>query len=195
MTSNEINLKRNKHLLNPSLYRNVFSPEECLKIINCPDASEKQSIYTELGKYDPSVKDIRARYLRKTPDTLWVWDRVFNYVWKINQDYYNFNISFLTDMHILQYSESSWFDWHIDITQNEAFSTRKISVVVFLSDRTDYVGGQLLLSLNDNPISPMADMEQGSLVAFPSYQIHKVEPVTSGERYTLVAWAHGDSFR
>jgi PKHD-type hydroxylase len=195
MSSNEINLKRNKFLLNPSLYPNVFSPEECLKIINCPDASEKQSIYTELGKHDPTVKDIKARYLRRTPDTIWIWDRVFKHIWQINQEYYNFNISFLTDMHILQYQETSAFDWHIDITQNEAFSTRKISVVIFLSDRKDYEGGQLLLSLSDDPNAPMAVMNQGTLIAFPSYQIHKVEPVTRGTRYTLVAWAHGDSFR
>ena len=32
----------------------------------------------------------------------------------------------------------------------------------------------------------------GKAVIFPSTWIHKVEPVTNGERYVLTAWAYGD---
>ena len=33
---------------------------------------------------------------------------------------------------------------------------------------------------------------QGAVVVFPSYQLHRVYPVLSGERYSLVVWMHGD---
>jgi PKHD-type hydroxylase len=41
-----------------------------------------------------------------------------------------------------------------------------------------------------------AIMERGSISTFPSFCLHKVEPVTSGERWSLVIWIHGpDRFR
>ena len=35
----------------------------------------------------------------------------------------------------------------------------------------------------------------GRMVIFPSYLLHKVNPVTSGTRWAMVGWAHGASFR
>jgi predicted 2-oxoglutarate/Fe(II)-dependent dioxygenase YbiX len=32
------------------------------------------------------------------------------------------------------------------------------------------------------------------MVIFPSFHQHKVESVTDGVRYSLVAWAYGDPF-
>jgi predicted 2-oxoglutarate/Fe(II)-dependent dioxygenase YbiX len=32
------------------------------------------------------------------------------------------------------------------------------------------------------------------MIIFPSYLVHKVMPVTSGTRYALVGWAHGNTF-
>jgi PKHD-type hydroxylase len=37
--------------------------------------------------------------------------------------------------------------------------------------------------------------EQGKLIAFPSYTLHEVKPVTKGERYSLVAWITGPQFK
>ena len=36
---------------------------------------------------------------------------------------------------------------------------------------------------------------RGNLVAFPSYVLHQVTPVTSGIRKSLVAWGAGPKFR
>ena len=32
----------------------------------------------------------------------------------------------------------------------------------------------------------------GAVVVFPSFQLHRVFPVLSGERYSLVVWLHGE---
>ena len=37
--------------------------------------------------------------------------------------------------------------------------------------------------------------EQGTLVAFPSFVLHEITPVTKGERYSLVNWIAGPNFR
>ena len=39
------------------------------------------------------------------------------------------------------------------------------------------------------------EMNKGDIVVFPSYLMHRVTPVTRGERYSLVAWACGEQFK
>jgi PKHD-type hydroxylase len=189
------NLKKNKYLLNPTCYQGAFTPEECRKIINIKDTSDVKPIYSGHSEEEPSMRDVLARYIIRTDETLWLWERIFQYVWQANQEYYNFDISFITDLHLMEYEEDSFFQWHIDLGDSEHFSTRKISIIVFLSERTDYEGGQLLLSWFEDEKSPLVEMKQGSIVMFPSFQLHRVKKITGGKRYTLVAWAHGDSFR
>ena len=40
-----------------------------------------------------------------------------------------------------------------------------------------------------------APKERGTVIAFPSYQLHRVTPVTAGIRKSLVAWVLGPDFR
>jgi PKHD-type hydroxylase len=40
-----------------------------------------------------------------------------------------------------------------------------------------------------------AHRARGTLVAFPSYLLHRVTPITSGTRKSLVAWVSGPVFR
>ena len=35
--------------------------------------------------------------------------------------------------------------------------------------------------------------EQGSITFFPSYLLHRVSPVTKGERWVIVVWVHGSN--
>ena len=37
--------------------------------------------------------------------------------------------------------------------------------------------------------------DQGALIAFPSYTLHEVMPVTKGERNSLVTWVTGKPFK
>jgi predicted 2-oxoglutarate/Fe(II)-dependent dioxygenase YbiX len=61
---------------------------------------------------------------------------------------------------------------------------RDLSVVYFLND--DFEGGELVFPGLDLVIEP----EAGTLVCFPSDHnfIHGVNPVTAGDRYTVVTW-------
>ena len=38
-------------------------------------------------------------------------------------------------------------------------------------------------------------LPKGSIVVFPSHVWHRVKPVTSGTRYSLVVWSIGDPFK
>jgi len=80
-------------------------------------------------------------------------------------------------------------------------SVRKLSVTISLTDSNTYEGGNLKFDLGEN-----ADVEnrfiecteirpQGSIIVFPSYNLHQVTPVTKGTRYSLVIWYYGRPFR
>lgn len=89
----------------------------------------------------------------------------------------------------MQYNEGGQYNWHTDVGPGPA-SIRKLSLVVFLSKEQDYEGGRLRLK-NEQQFSQV----QGTVIVFPSYLMHAVEPVTRGVRYTLVSWACGPLFK
>jgi PKHD-type hydroxylase len=71
---------------------------------------------------------------------------------------------------------------------------RKLSCSVQLSDENDYEGGDLLFQPgSDKEI--IVPKKQGSIIVFSSMLRHKVAPVTSGTRYSAVAWMRGPAFK
>jgi PKHD-type hydroxylase len=70
---------------------------------------------------------------------------------------------------------------------------RKISLVVQMSDPEDYEGGSLELNTGGPIVEPTKT--KGSVIIFPSYLLHRVTPVTSGLRKSLVLWAGGSSLK
>lgn len=63
-------------------------------------------------------------------------------------------------------------------------ANRDISILFYLND--NYTGGELEFTSLGLKIKP----KTGMMIAFPSYKefAHKVHPVTSGFRYSLVTW-------
>jgi PKHD-type hydroxylase len=82
-----------------------------------------------------------------------------------------------------QYEMGDYFNWHTD-SNSTIFKDRIYTIVVQLND--SYKGGEFQLLIDNNEI----DMEfgTGNLFIFPSNIIHRVKPITSGIRYSLVSW-------
>lgn len=67
---------------------------------------------------------------------------------------------------------------------------RKLSITIQLSDSADYEGCEV--NLYDGPESPWpCHKGQGVATVFPSWTLHEVTPLISGERYAVVAWVLG----
>ena len=61
-----------------------------------------------------------------------------------------------------------------------------VSFTLFLSDPASYDGGELVI---DTPSGEEAfKLEPGSLVAYPATALHRVAPVTRGERLAAAGW-------
>ena len=68
-----------------------------------------------------------------------------------------------------------------------------MSMVIQLSGKDEYTGGELKLS--HDPIPAGTFENQGDAILFPSFNRHMVTPVKLGKRYSLVTWFVGPKFR
>ena len=96
----------------------------------------------------------------------------------------------LPSVEVVRYVPGDFYKPHTD--WGPTYNTRKISASVQLSKSGDYEGGQVLL--HDGPEPWPITAEQGYVTVWPSWTLHEVAEVTSGERWALVAWCLGPSF-
>lgn len=61
-----------------------------------------------------------------------------------------------------------------------------IAVTVFLTPPEDYVGGELTIGVDAEPES--VKLRAGSAVIYDATSLHRVEPVTHGQRLAAVTW-------
>lgn len=84
-----------------------------------------------------------------------------------------------------RYGEGSAYGLHVDEAILDG-SRSDLSFTLFLSDPASYEGGELIL---DTPSGEDAYKgATGSLVLYPTTQLHRVAPVTRGTRYVAVGW-------
>jgi PKHD-type hydroxylase len=170
---------------------NVFSKKECELIIN----SEGEFIESKIDKkyqfneIDKSRRSSKEKYLPPNEKNLWIYERLEKHIIDTNKKIFNFDITLIKELQVLEYCENDFFNLHHDIGSQQA-STRKLSIIVFLSHPSEYEGGELKFIPSIN-----ISNKQGSMIIFPSYLMHEVTKVTWGKRYTLVAWVHGPRFR
>ncbi len=187
----------NEFLTAVGQFPNVLTPAECQWLIDLPldfaeaavefraDSPTSQSE----SRVDYGVRRTRIKSIPPTPDTLWIFQRLTGLVQKVNQATFHFQLDGQLSVDVLGYDPDGYFDWHVDIGPG-IFATRKLSMVTFLTPPEAYEGGNLCFMDKGEPLRPPL----GTTAIFPSYMLHKVEPVTRGTRYTLVSWAHGPSF-
>ncbi len=141
----------------------------------------------------------------------WIYDQIIPYIHQANQSAgWNFEISYFETCQFTKYKRNQFYDWHCDpfptpydnpADPNFHGKQRKISAIVQLSNPKDYKGGEL-------EIQPRTETDpkivlntkrhfgaRGSIIVFPSHLWHRVKPVTTGKRYSLVLWALGYPFK
>lgn len=61
-----------------------------------------------------------------------------------------------------------------------------LSFTLFLNDPADYDGGELVIE--DGCGGRAIKLPAGDLILYPSYSVHRIEPVTRGERLACFSW-------
>lgn len=175
-------------------WHDAFSVEELERIENYCDSLELKEAAIS-GPRDSEIRVSQTGWICNNAETEWFYDRMAFVARKLNAEFYNFNLSgFVEDMQytVFQGNEAGHYTWHIDASSTSP-SPRKLSLVLQLTDPAEYEGGELQ-TMNSRKESPIA-RQQGLIAAFPSWALHRVTPVTSGIRKSIVVWIAGPEFR
>jgi PKHD-type hydroxylase len=134
-------------------------------------------------------------WIQSNEHTGWIYERLSDLVIQNNEKFFNFDLTMIENLQFTYYNseEQGCYKAHVDPNCWTLPHNRKLSLVMQLSDPSEYEGGDLKLHNSHEPT--IIRKEKGMVVCFPSYTLHEVTPVTKGERYSLVAWVHGPAFR
>ena len=158
---------------------------------------------------DTSVRSCKTGFLPPR-------DEIVQLFGKLIQDYnnnhsgWNYDLEFIEAVQLGHYYKGDFYDWHIDSFKDPRIRTkqevnpdkpynRKVSVTVWLNDPEEYEGGEFDLEIRgpncEGERYETMKYDKGTIVVFPSHMWHRVRPVTSGVRKSLVLWIQGPPFK
>jgi PKHD-type hydroxylase len=182
-------------------YKNVFNDEMI--------ATLEKMVYThytfskgrtgvpQLGNdtdsYETNNRDIA--YIKPEAHSQWLYELLFPLALEANEKLFHFDIDVVTDpIHYVIYPEDGGhLDWHMD-TGAYGVNKRKLAMTVQLSDPSEYDGGDFEIWFGGKE-SIIVPREKGDVIVFPAFCMHRVKPITRGERRCLVFWTGGRPFR
>jgi PKHD-type hydroxylase len=177
---------------------------------------DKMALTGESG--DPETLD-QIKDLKKKRDSnvvwlneAWIYREIQPYIHRANKNAgWNFQWDCSEQCQFTKYNKGQYYNWHRDgwgesyhdpKNPNQYKKIRKLSVTLSLSDEKDYEGGELEFDFEDidskekqTPRKCNEIQSKGSLVVFPSFLRHRVCPVKTGTRYSLVIWSLGWPFK
>lgn len=201
----------NDLLSNVLIQPKVLKPEAIEFLINHAKNSQQEQMgvfdadrANQTGEDHPGKIDLKSRNVKAAdidkiiPEIKELYDNIVHHV--INP-FYGFKIRDSEMPQLLVYEPGGHYQAHYDAVAKwkcpdgniiwKKSIDRDLSTVLFLND--EFEGGDFVFPDLRVRIRP----EPGLLVAFPSSQFfaHKVEPVISGTRYTMVNWMTVQGFK
>ena len=173
-------------------FKNGFNDEDIKKVKDYIQKLEFEESTTFSGN-DKSVRDSQIKWIDCNPETEWLYEKIYDYAKEANDAIFNFKLYYSKDsIQYSKYGKDGKYDWHIDIGENEN-NSRKLSCSILLNDPEEFEGGDFEYWIKKNP--EKAPLEKGSVFFFPSFFLHRVTEVLSGERESLVLWIGGDAYQ
>lgn len=143
--------------------------------------------------------DTKFHYINDESD--WIFD-VLEYVGNtVNNRYYQFDLIGFDRFQYTVYNQpGAHYTYHSDmafgpVTVDELKTPRKLSFSLILSDNDEYQGGDFEIVTNDVKTPITVPQQKGRVIAFPSYVTHRVTPLISGDRKSIVVWLLGPRFK
>lgn len=175
-------------------YENWFKPEECKEIIayalSLP--CSKGSVMSGASSIHHKMRECEIRWLNRSDYKLASLCSRIDHLYtdaQINEfgmrDMFGYN-----EMQFTTYcgSDKSHYDFHVDNGTPKKGGDRRLSMVILLSDPSEFEGGQFEMKPRANPSFLT---KQGDVLFFKSDIEHRVLPVTEGTRHSIVVWFYG----
>lgn len=145
------------------------------------------------GIMDSSIRRSSVGWLEMSNEHKWIFDKLAYVVSSINSSIYRYDLTgFGEALQLTNYNQNDMgmYSWHQDFGGTVS---RKLSLVLQLSDPVDYEGGVLEIMTTKQPMQ--ISKRRGLITLFPSFTLHQVTPVTMGSRQSLVCWITGPQFK
>lgn len=184
----------------------AFTAKQCDRIIalgqslSLVDAALEGDDGAEIA--DDDIRRSRTAWIGPDDESWWIYEKLAKVADRANRRYGFDLTSFNEDLQFTAYDEpGDFYSWHQDGLDG-GVAHRKLSIVVQLSEPEDYEGGELQFfeTLEDYDDEQLVEYrhavaQRGTAIVFPSFEYHRVLPMRSGQRYSLVAWVSGPAFR
>lgn len=195
------------YLLPPSLTDTIESPfvvwenlfdEEEYKLIDkiTKDLPTQEATITNKLEEIKDARHSEVKWMNQNQDNHWLYSKLSTITNNINDNFYKFNLSGMYEaIQHTTYKPDMHYGWHVDsgVNNRSTIVPRKLSITIQLSDPESYEGGDLEIWTGGKP--EIAVRAKGAVVAFPSFRLHRVTPVTKGVRHSLVVWVGGPNFK
>ena len=154
--------------------------------------------YEQPGEVNSKIRSSKQLWIATDH---WVSGMMAHFVHCANYDMFNYDIVQWADQ--IQYTvyegKNSHYSWHKD-SNRSTFSydgtplIRKLSISLCLSSKDDYDGGEFQIMYGHKDMKTIK-LDVGDVIVFSSDCVHRVRPLKSGKRISLVGWFAGPKFR
>ena len=133
-------------------------------------------------KPDPKWRQSKVRWLRDNE----LWHDLHMFITVCGQTYgmkyFDMENLTLDPMQLATYEKGDFYDWHKD---SQPEGPRRLSLTLQLSEKSEYEGVDL--EFREYTL-PAEAYEKGSIIMFDSFHQHRVSPIITGVRHSLVGW-------
>lgn len=174
----------------PQVVPGFLTSEECQRIIELSQSMEMVNSRVTSDARETDYRKSEVCWLFPDNHNSWVFDHIERAIKDANKIFQFELFGFFQGAQIASYGIEGHYNWHSDLGPDRS-SHRKLSISILLNDPSEYEGGDLEFK----GLKGEVPRQQGTAIIFPSFLVHRVAPVTSGTRHSLVAWISGPPFR
>lgn len=182
---------------NSAYWEGFLTDEEINYLTNVNNWSNVAPAQIGSGVTNQNIRSTKISWLELSHENKDIWNKLSRVVAEVNSRYFHFDLTGFYEpiqLGIYTAEDKGHYDWHVDMFIGNKSVPRKLSMVLMLSDPSEFEGGELLLKSDSDKYTSLS-MAKGRAWFFPSYMLHKVTPVTKGTRKTLVLWVGGPQFK